>query len=121
MIRTPIKPIRAVAEDADCIVIQRASFDPLPSFNVLIGKYTPAVPAVPATPAIPQKSGPNRPDYVPAVPATPGTPEVPDNLDVHKAVVVTMTQEEWDNWKDQNDDDYVRSIMCERLGLTPTA
>lgn len=117
VIASKIVPFRAIAADADFVIVQPAQFGPPPSFVVQFGKYTPAVPTIPGTPEVPQKSGPNRSDYVPYQPAVPEVPAVPATFTPHRTETLVLTQEEWDNWdKSVHDAAYVLAIVAERFG-----
>ncbi len=104
------KAFRSYTEDADCIVIQPATFGPPPTFTIYFGKY---VPAVPAKPAIPNSGALDLPD-------TPATPEVPPAFKPQRSETLTLTQDEWDNWdKKMTDNAYLTTIALKRFGLSP--
>ncbi len=103
------KPFRAYTDDADCIVVQPASFGPPPTFQVLFGKY---VPSVPAKAAVKNNGALDLPD-IPAI------TEVPAMFKTQRTEIIILSQDEWDNWdKSQTDKDYLAGLAAKRFGLT---
>lgn len=101
VIQQNIVPVSPYTEKANCLVITSSSGLP-PVFQVALGIFTPGSPEV-ASPG----------DGI-----TPGKPAVPDRFVTIRQFQVTMTESEWNNWKDQKDEDYIKSIVLSRLGYT---
>ena len=91
---------------------------PLGFFYELRKVTTPAKKGKPGKPAIPQVGEPGDPDFQPAVAAV---PPVPPTAEISVPLCngnIDMTQEQWDAWTTQPDDEYVPQCVADNLGLT---
>ncbi len=92
--------------------------------NWVVGKLIPGTPEVPMVPGIVGK-GKVLDDkgnvITPAIegkPAIPAVPAVPDSIIQVDSGTIEMTDDEWNNWKDQDDLAYRSAIVAKRLGWT---
>lgn len=82
---------------------------------------TPAVPAIPGVVGRGRIVDSQGRETSPAIDGSPAIPEVPavlDTLQVVEQGSIVMTDDEWNAWKDQDDNQYRISIVATRLNLT---
>lgn len=102
----PVQNVLIVAKDRSATI------------EYTIGKLTPGTPGVVGSGQILESGIKGTPNYQPYIPALNGSPTVADQILPVMSDTIVMTDDEWNAWSAQGDDDYRAAVVIKRLGLT---